>query len=84
LLKAAGPDLSQNDAWLNMAGLAVSVVELDGVPRAMPASERQIENAISELGDHGLKAAADALSSQEESMTLFEGNPEGNGPGTPI
>ena len=84
LLKAAGPDLSQNDAWLNMAGLALSVVELDGIPRAMPINERQIEAAISELGDSGLQAVADALSASEESALLFDGPPEGNVVGTPI
>ena len=51
LLKAAGPELSQNDAWLNMAALALSVTEIDGTPRATPINERQIETTVSELGD---------------------------------
>jgi hypothetical protein len=84
LLKAAGPELSQNDAWLNMAGLALSVVELDGVPRAMPVNERQIEGAISELGDRGLQAVVEALNVSDESAMLFDGPPEGNVVGTPI
>ncbi len=84
LLKAAGPELSQNDAWLNMAALALSVIEIDRVPRAMPVNERQIENALSELGDHGLEAVTDALNAHDDAVALFEGLPEGNGPGTPI
>lgn len=84
LLKAAGPDLSQNDAWLNMAALAVSVVEIGGIPRPTPVNERQIETAVAELGDSGLQAIAEALSADNEPSLLFAGPPEGNAEGTPI
>jgi hypothetical protein len=83
LLKAAGPELSQNDAWLNVAALAVAVMEIDGIPRATPVSERQIEAAVLALGDSGLQAVAEALSTGEEAMSLFQGSPEGNVVGTP-
>jgi hypothetical protein len=82
LLKAAGPALSQNDAWLNMAALVISVVEINGIPRPTPTSERQIESAISELGDGGLNAIAEALSAAGEPSLLLEGLPEGNASGT--
>jgi hypothetical protein len=83
LLKLAGPDLSQNDAWLNMAALALSVTEINGTPRATPVNERHIEAAISELGDAGLQAAAEALSEDDDKRSLFDGSPEGNVEGTP-
>ena len=84
LLKAAGPELSQNDAWLNMAALTISVVEIDGIPRPTPTNERQVESAVSELGDSGLHAIAEALRSDDGSTLLFDGPPEGNAVGTPI
>lgn len=83
LLKAAGPELAQNDAWLNMAALALSVMEINGIPRATPVNERQIESAVMELGDHGLQAAAHALNQNDEVTQLFDGPPEGNVSGTP-
>ena len=82
LLKAAGAELSQNDAWLNVAALAISVIEIDGTPRAAPVNERQIEMAVSELGDAGLEAVAKALNDQKNESFLFEGTPEGNSEGT--
>ena len=82
LLKAAGPDLSQNDGWLNMAALAVSVQEIDGVPKAVPATERQIEAMVAELGDSGLKAVIEALEHETNDSLLFDGPPEGNSAGT--
>ncbi len=84
LLKAAGPALSQNDAWLNMAALAISIVDINGVPRPTPTNERQVEAAVAELGDCGLSAIADALRSDGEPSLLFDGAPEGNAVGTPI
>lgn len=83
LLKAAGPELSQNDAWLNMAALAISVVEVNGTPRVTPTSERQIEAIISELGDNGLQTISDALRENDGATLLFDGPPEGNVAGTP-
>jgi hypothetical protein len=83
LLKAAGPELSQNDAWLNMAALAFSVTDINGTPRLTPTNEHHIEATIFELGDVGLEAIADALTTSEEATTLFDGPPEGNVEGTP-
>jgi hypothetical protein len=84
LLKAAGPVLSQNDAWLNMAALAISAVEINGIPRPTPTNERHIESAVSDLGDGGLHAIAEALGTEDEATLLFDGQPEGNVEGTPI
>ena len=61
LFKAAGPVLAQNEPWLSMAGLALSVLEIDSVPVPSPATESQIENLIDRLGDEGLAAIADAI-----------------------
>jgi hypothetical protein len=61
LFKAAGPVLAQNEPWLSMAGLAFSVLEIDGLPIPAPATESQIENVIERLGDAGLAAVADTL-----------------------
>lgn len=82
LLKAAGPELSQNDAWLNMAALALSVSGINGIPRALPINERQIEAAVSELGDPGLEAVAEALNNCDELISIFSGTPEGKSQGT--
>jgi hypothetical protein len=83
LLKLAGPELSQNDAWLNMAALALSVTEINGIPRAPPVTERHIEATVAELGDFGLQAAAEALSEDDDERSLFKGPPEGNAEDTP-
>jgi hypothetical protein len=83
LLKAAGPELSQNDSWLNMAALAVSVVEVNGIPRSTPTSERQVEAIVVELGDSGLQRIAEALTENDNGTFLFDGPPEGNVVGTP-
>jgi len=84
LLKAAGPELSRNDSWLNLAALAVSVKEIDGVPRTVAANERQIESCVAELGDHGLEAVSEALLKLDEATSIFSGAPEGNAVGTPF
>jgi len=61
LLKAAGPVLSENQAWLGVAMLAASVIELQGVPIPIPINENQIETIVGRLGDVGLDAIADSL-----------------------
>lgn len=61
LFKAAGPALSQNEAWLGMASLAFAVSEIDHVPVPTPVSEPQIEGLIERLGEAGLAAIAAAL-----------------------
>ena len=82
LLKAAGPELSRNDTWLNIAALAVSVIEIDGVPRPTPLSERQIELTVQELGDVGLEEIAGRLDDWSAPSHLPEDNPLGNEVGT--
>lgn len=76
LLKAAGPDLSQNEAWLSMASLAFAVTSIDDVPMPQPASEGQIETLIDKLGDAGVTAIADAIDQPTEGLDV------GNLPGT--
>jgi hypothetical protein len=61
LFKAAGPILAQNEPWLSMAGLAFSVLEIDGVPVPTPVTEAQIEGLIDRLGDDGLAAIANII-----------------------
>jgi hypothetical protein len=61
LLKAAGPVMAQNEAWLAMAGLVFAVVEIDGVPVPAPVTETQIENLVDRLDDVGLEAIAHHL-----------------------
>ena len=61
LFKAAGPMLSQNDRWLGMAMLAVSVSAIDDIPIPQPGTEQQIEALVHRLGDSGIAAVATAL-----------------------
>jgi hypothetical protein len=81
LFKAAGPVLSQNEPWLAMAGMAYSVLEVDGVPVPSPTSEAQIEALIDRLSEEGLAAIADAL--KDEPSTTQTRADVGNSPGTP-
>ncbi len=64
LFKAAGPLLAENGPWLSMAGLAFSVLEIDGVPVPPPTTESQIEGLIDRLGDEGLAAVASTISAE--------------------
>ncbi len=69
LLKAAGPILAQNQPWLSMAMLAVSVTEIDHIPVPTPTSEAQIESLVEKLGEDGMEAIADAVD-QEPATTV--------------
>jgi hypothetical protein len=66
LFKAAGPVLAQNEPWLSLAGLALAVVEIDGIPVPPPTTESQIESLIDRLGDDGLAAIVDSIKAHEE------------------
>jgi hypothetical protein len=81
LFKAAGPVLAQNEPWLSMAGLAFSVLEIDGVPVPTPVSEAQIEGLIDRLGDEGLAAIANVI--KEEYPASETRADVGNSPGIP-
>ena len=61
LFKAAGALLSQNDRWLGMAMLAVSVSAIDDIPIPQPGTEQQIEALVHRLGDTGIAAVASTL-----------------------
>jgi len=65
-----------------MAALAISVVDINGIPQPTPINERQIEMAVSELGDCGLRAVAELLGESDDSSSLFERPSEGNAAGT--
>ena len=81
LFKAAGPVLSQNGAWLSMAGLAFSVLEIDGIPVPALSNEAQVEGLIERLGDDGLAAIADTI--KEDPDESDTGPLMGNLPGIP-
>lgn len=80
LFKAAGPELSRNEAWLAMAGLAFSVDEINGIPIPTPTNEAQVEAIVERLGDEGLTAAASALTPINADLAESD---LGNSPGTP-
>lgn len=82
LFKAAGPILAQNEAWLSMAGLAFSVVEIDGVPVPTPATEAQIEGLVERLGDEGLSAIAESITDGNETPAAEKRLDVGNSLGT--
>jgi hypothetical protein len=65
LFKAAGPVLAQNQSWLGMAVLAVSVTAIDDVPVPVPTSEQQIEALVGRLGDAGIAAVGEALAERQ-------------------
>ena len=61
LFKAVGPELAYNERYLGLAGLAFSVVAIDGVPFPQPTNEPQIDAAVARIGDAGMAAIGDAL-----------------------
>jgi hypothetical protein len=81
LFKAAGAVLAQNGPWLSMAGLAFSVLEIDGIPVPPPATESQIESLIDRLGDDGLAAIARVVNDTTGELDAKE--QVGNSLGTP-
>ena len=83
LFKAAGPILAQNDPWISVAALAMSVVEVDSIPVPPPVSEAQIEAMVARLGDEGLSAISDFLDANTEGATSDRLDNLGNLPGTP-
>ncbi len=84
LFKAAGPTLAQNEPWISVASLAMSVVEIDTIPVPPPASESQIEAMVARLGDEGLSAISDFLDANTERATSDRLDNLGNSPGTLI
>ncbi len=74
LLKAAGSELSENQAWLGVAMLAASVIEIDGIPVPMPVTEQQIEILVGRLGDRGLDAVAETLAEADRDADTNVGN----------
>ncbi len=70
LLKAVGPVLAQNEAYLGVALLAYSAAAIDDVPLPVPTSEAQIEMIVDRLGEAGLAAVAAALKEEDEAETV--------------
>lgn len=58
LLRAIGPEQSQNAPYVNIVQAAAGVSEIDGVPMPFPTNERMIDAAIERIGDDGLMAVA--------------------------
>ena len=71
LYKAAGPELAENNAWMGMALVACSVVQIDQVPIPMPTTEQQIESLVMRLGDAGIAAAMQVFN-REPGQTQVE------------
>jgi hypothetical protein len=65
LLKAVGPELAENEAYLGVALLAYACAAIDGIPLPAPVSEAQIEMTVERLGESGLAAIAAALAPAE-------------------
>lgn len=61
LYEIIGPSAAQNRQYLGHAGLACSVVSIDGEPVAFPTSKRELEALVQRLDDDGLDAAGFAL-----------------------
>ena len=59
--KAAGAENSTNQPYMLYALVACSVVSVDGNEQIVPTNERQLEAAISLLGEEGYEAALDAV-----------------------
>ena len=78
LYKAAGPQLAQNAPWMGVALLAASVTAIDKVPVPPPATEAQVEALVGRLGEDGLAAVAEALTSEAaEDVADAAGNSRG-------
>lgn len=56
LLRAIGAEQSNNQPYVQIVMMAASVSEIDGTPRPVPTNERQIDAAISAIGDDGFAA----------------------------
>lgn len=74
LLKLAGPHLSMNEAWLSIATLAYSVIEIEGVPVPVPTTEAQIEAVVERLGDQALTMIADSMDGRKDRVAATKDN----------
>ncbi len=72
LFKAAGPDLSRNDAWLSMAFVACAAAAIDGVPLPFPVNEQQVEALVGRLGDASLDEISAKLDTRVEPLDLCQ------------
>lgn len=72
LFKAAGPDLSRNDAWLSMAFVACAAAAIDGVPLPFPVNEQQVEALVGRLGDASLDEISAKLDARAQPLDLSQ------------
>ena len=61
LAGVVGAELSSNEKYFGIAGLAAAVTSIDGDPVSFPSSRRELEALVDRLGDVGLAAAGTAL-----------------------
>lgn len=83
LLKAAGPELAENQPWLSMAILAISVTAIDDVPIPRPSTESQIESLVGRLGDEGIETVANVINMSDDTNEAVLAAIAGNLSGTP-
>lgn len=69
LLRAIGPDQSKNEPYVNLVMMAASVSAIDGIPMMVPTNERQIDGAISTIGDEGFAALMVDVRRQLDELT---------------
>lgn len=62
--RSGHPEDAQNQVVLQMATVAWAVTEIDGVPVSRPATDRQIEARVGELGNDGFAAVMLAMREQ--------------------
>lgn len=68
LLRAIGAEQSGNQPYVQIVMMAASVSEVDGVPQPVPTNERQIDAAISKIGDEGFAALMVDMRRQMEAL----------------
>jgi hypothetical protein len=61
LMELVGPENAKNGPYLGYAGLAYSVVSIDGSPMGRPSTKLELETIVQELDDDGIDAVADGI-----------------------
>eukprot|EP01037_Dinobryon_pediforme_P012169 gene12169-12257_t len=75
LFRVIGGDASENRQYMGYAALATSVTSIDGMSAPFPTSLIQLEAKVSQLGDEGFEAAAEAIASLSDAFLLKSGLP---------
>jgi len=75
LYKALGPDLSLNEAYIDLASLAIAVSMIDDVPVPFPTTEAAVESLVERLGTKGIAAVSAVSDTQPfEEVVAAAGN----------